>query len=172
MNDSPANTLCKACGLCCSGHLFSWVRLNVPELDNVENLGVQVIRNDPRQRGFTQPCPLWRGTCTVYTSPAYPASCRKYKCTVLRRLQDEDITLPEALSVIQETLDLIREIETVMPKAARISFREQLIAHREDLESKADEHNEIDREFVRNAETLLLRYETLFGVDDFIDYDK
>jgi len=167
-DDTPANLLCKACGLCCSGHLFSWVRLNAPELEPVEKLGVPVIRNDPRQRGFTQPCPLWDGACTVYTSHAYPRSCAKYKCQVLRRLEDDDLSLPDSLSIIQETLTLIREIETLLPDPKTLSFRERLLAHKEELESK---RMDLDGEFLQKTKILLARYETLFGVDDFIDYE-
>lgn len=167
MTDSPANLLCKACGLCCSGHLFSWVRLNAPELDPVEKLGVPVIRNDPRQRGFTQPCPLWDGTCTVYTSHAYPRSCAKYKCSVLRRLEDDDLSLTDALTIIEETRTLIREIEALLPAPKTISFRERLIARKEELESQK---MELSGEFLQKTNTLLSRYEDLFGVDDFIDY--
>ncbi len=172
INESPSNLLCKSCGLCCSGHLFAWVRLNAPELDSSQSLGLNVIRDDPRQRGFTQPCPLWDGMCTVYTSPSYPRTCRTYKCIVLRRLLDEDIALPEALSIIQETLDLIREIEPLLPASTAISFRERLIAHKEFIESKAREQEEVDAEFLRKTEILLTYYEDRFGVDDFIDYEK
>lgn len=168
MTDSPANQLCKACGLCCSGHLFSWVRLDALELDQVEKLGVRVIRDDPRQRGFLQPCPLWDGVCTVYTSPEYPHSCQRYKCKVLRQLLDDDISLPEALSTIQDTLTLIHEIEPLLPESSAISFRERLIAHKEELEA---EEKELDSEFLRKTAELLTRYEDLFGVDDFIDYE-
>lgn len=168
MTDSPANQLCKACGLCCSGHLFSWVRLDALELDQVEKLGVRVIRDDPRQRGFLQPCPLWNGICTVYTSPEYPHSCRRYKCKVLRQLLEGDIFLPEAMSIVQDTLALIREIEPLLPKSSAISFRERLIAHKEELEA---EEKELDSEFLRKTAELLTRYEDLFGVDDFIDYE-
>jgi hypothetical protein len=169
-NESPSNVLCKSCGLCCSGHLFAWVRLNAPELDSAQSLGLNVIRNDPRQRGFTQPCPLWDGVCTVYSSPDYPRTCRKYKCTVLKRLLDEDITLPDALSAIQETLDLIREIEPLLPASSAVSFRERLITHKEFLESQEEKTGEL--EFLRKAEILLTYYEDRFGVDDFIDYEK
>ena len=172
MTESESQTLCKSCGLCCSGHLFAWVRLNAPELDSAQSLGLNVIRDDPRQRGFTQPCPLWDGMCTVYTSPSYPRTCRTYKCIVLRRLLDEDIALPEALSTIQETLDLIREIEPLLPASTAISFRERLIAHKEFIESKAEKQEEVDAEFLRKAEILLTYYEDRFGVDDFIDFEK
>lgn len=172
MTDAPANTLCKSCGLCCSGHLFSWVRLNAPEMDPVQGLGVPVIRNDPRQRGFTQPCPLWDGACTIYTSHSYPRSCAKYKCQVLRRLEDDDLSLSDALSIIQETLALIREIEALLPDLKTISFRERLIARKEDLESRKGEHSLVEQDFLRKTGKLLNYYEDRFGVDDFIDYGK
>jgi hypothetical protein len=171
-NESPANILCKSCGLCCSGHLFAWVRLNASELSPAESLGLKVIRNDPRQRGFTQPCPLWDGMCTVYASADYPRTCKTYKCIVLRRLLDDDISLPAALTVIQETLALIHEIEPLLPSSIAISFRERLITHKELLESKAGEQEEVDAEFLRKTEELLIYYEDQFGVDDFIDFEK
>ena len=172
-NESPATILCKSCGLCCSGHLFAWVRLNANELDPSEALGLNVIRSDPRQRGFTQPCPLWNGICTVYTSPNYPRSCGTYKCITLRRLLDEDIQLPDALTVVQETLQMISELELLLPASPAISFRERLIAHKEYLEESAERRQETkEQEFLLKADELLHRYEDRFGVDDFIDYDK
>jgi hypothetical protein len=149
------------------------VRLNANELDKVETLGLKVIRNDPRQRGFLQPCPVWQGgICTVYTEPDYPSSCRKYKCIVLRKLLDEEIDFPNAMNQIEETLSLIREIENLMPASSIISFRERLIEHKEYLE-KADKQNysATEKEFLQKAKELLEIYENQFGVDDFIDYE-
>jgi hypothetical protein len=171
IDESQAQTLCKSCGLCCSGHLFAWVRLNANELDRSEALGLNVIRNDPRQRGFTQPCPVWNGICTVYTSPDYPRSCGTYKCKVLRELLDEERTLPNAMNTIQETLEMIRELELLLPASSTISFRERLIANKEALE-KLEEHGDIEKDFLVKAGKLLNYYEDLFGVDDFIDYDS
>lgn len=170
--ESPATILCKSCGLCCSGHLFAWVRLNANELDRSEALGLNVIRNDPRQRGFTQPCPAWQGICTVYTSLDYPRSCGTYKCRLLRELADENIQLPNALTVVQDVLKLIGEVEQLLPASQAISFRERLITHKEQLEEmNALEHSAVDKEFLLKTEELLNRYDNRFGVDDFIDYD-
>lgn len=171
-NESPSNILCKACGLCCSGHLFAWTRLSTPELDSAQALGLNVIGNNPRQLGFTQPCPLWDGICAAYDSPGYPRSCKKYKCIVLRRLLDDDISLPDALYAVEETLTLIREIEPLLPASSAPSFREQLITHKEFLESKGESLDAVEREFLQKAETLLIEYEDRFGVDDFIDFEK
>ncbi len=167
MTESPSNLLCKACGLCCSGHLFSWVRLNAPELDGIENLGIHVIRNDPRQRGFLQPCPMWSGTCTIYTSPQYPRSCAKYKCKIFRQLVEDEISLPDGLAMVEETLALIREIESLLAGPTTVSFRERLIARKEELEKAG----ELENPFMQKAALLLARYDDLFGVDDFIDYE-
>ncbi len=173
MPEPQSQTLCKACGLCCSGHLFSWVRLNANELDKVENLGLKVIRNDPRQRGFLQPCPVWRnGVCSVYESPDYPSSCRKYKCVVLRKLLDDEITLADGLSQIEEALNLIREVETLLPVSSAISFRERIIEHKENLETLNEQnYSDTEKMFLQKAGELLEMYEHRFGVDDFIDYE-
>lgn len=172
MSNSPANLLCKACGLCCSGHLFSWVRLNAPELDPIANLGIKVIRNDPRQRGFNQPCPMWNGVCSIYETPEYPRSCQKYKCVVFKRLADEDLSLPEALKIVQDTLDLISEVEALLPLPKEDSFRERLLAYKEKLENGNGTAHESEQAFLQKSAELLFRYESRFGVDDFIDFEE
>src|SRR5690606_2351862 len=163
MLESNAQTLCKSCGLCCSGHLFSWVRLNANELDKVESLGLNVIRNDPRQRGFLQPCPVWQGgVCTVYESPDYPSSCRKYKCKVLKQLLDEEIHLDEGLGQIGETLNLIREVESLLPVSSAISFRERIIEHKENLEKREKNsfsHRSEERRVGKECRSLWTTYE-------------
>jgi len=171
MTDTPANLLCKACGLCCSGHFFSWVRLNAPELDPVEKLGIKVIRNDPRQRGFLQPCSMWQGTCVIYASPDYPRSCKKFNCQVLRRLLDDDISFPDAMVMIEETLKLIREIESVLPNSVDKSFRERMIAQKEKFEKKT-ERLPHEQAFLNQTRKLLDWYIYRFGVDEFLDYEK
>lgn len=157
--------------MCCSGQLFAWVQLNANELDRSEALGLNVIRNDPRQRGFTQPCPLWNGICTIYTSLDYPRSCGTYKCKVLREFLEGDISLSSGLSTIQETLTMIRDLEMLLPPSPpSISFRERLIAHKEMLEKSNEQYGDIEQEFLSKAGELLTRYEDRFGVDDFIDF--
>src|SRR5215217_9602106 len=93
-DESPANSLCKSCGLCRSGHLFIWTKLRSAELDSLEELGVPVLRAVPSQRGFNQPCPLWNGQCTIYHSPHYPRFCHTYKCKLLKKVVEGNATLP------------------------------------------------------------------------------
>jgi hypothetical protein len=162
-----ASTLCKACGLCCTGHLFSWVRLKASELAPSEKMGLKVIRNDPRQRGFTQPCPAWNGICTVYDSPHYPKGCDSYKCKLLREVLDESVSLQDALVVVEKTKTLIRKLDTQLPKSSHSSFRDRFIARVKSLsEFAGQEHN---RKFLAQANWLLDVFQNSFGVKDFFD---
>ncbi len=158
---SEATALCKACGLCCNGHLFSWVRLKAVELTPLQKLGLNVIRSDPRQRGFTQPCPMWNGECTIYESPHYPRGCDSYRCKLLRELLDESVSLPKALRVVKQAMEMIQELESFLPASPNISFRERLIAHME--------QENADLEFQLKADALLNFFENHFGVNDFFD---
>jgi hypothetical protein len=158
---AEATELCKACGLCCTGHLFSWVRLKAVELTPLEKLGLNVIRSDPRQRGFTQPCPMWNGICTIYQSNHYPRGCDSYKCKLLRELLDESVALPKALRTVKQAMKMVREVEVLLPAAPHVSFRERLITQLENGNADAD--------FQQKANSLLAFFEKHFGVNDFFD---
>lgn len=160
-NESPANTLCKSCGLCCTGHLFIWGKLRSVELDSASALGLNVSR-DPRQRGFSQPCPLWQGQCTIYHSPHYPRFCRTYKCKLLKEVLDENTSLPDALGMIEQAKGMIRELVALLPPSTATNFRERLVA-------QLDGQGLSETEFSRKARVLLVFYEEMFGVDDLID---
>ena len=158
---SEATALCKACGLCCTGHLFSWVRLKAVELAPLEKMGLNVIRSDPRQRGFTQPCPMWNGVCTIYDSHNYPKGCDSYKCKLLRELLDESVALPKALRTVQRAMKMIREVEVFLPVAPNSSFRERLI--------EQVENGNADADFRQKADALLAFFDKNFGVNDFFE---
>ena len=165
-NESQANKLCKACGLCCTGHLFIWAKLRPAELDSAEALGMHVYRDDPTQRGFSQPCPLWKGACTIYTSPHYPHSCRAYTCNLFDDVVRETTSLPDALARIEQAKGLIQDLEPHLPITSAINFRERLVARLEGLEAST-ERDEL--EFRLKAEALLLFYEKVFGVKDLLE---
>jgi len=162
---SEATTLCKSCGLCCSGHLFSWVRLKAIELAPLQKLGVDVIRSDPRQRGFTQPCPLWNGQCTIYDSPEYPHGCASYNCKLLRELLDESVSLSKALRVVKRAKEKINEVDSLLPVTTIPSFRERLVEY---LES-TDGSKNVESELRQKAHALVDLFRDDFGVNDLIE---
>jgi hypothetical protein len=164
---SQGNILCKSCGLCCTGHLFVWTKLRSAELDAAQALGLNVFRSVPRQRGFSQPCPLWQGQCTVYSSPHYPHFCQTYKCKLLKKVLDETAPLPEALTLIQQAKEMIHELEAILPDSSDTNFRERLVAHLEYLEQKPA-WDDTDLEIRRKADVVLTFYEQVFGVNDLV----
>jgi len=165
VNISPADILCIACGLCCSGHLFIWAKLRPSELDRAEAWGLHVFRSDPSQRGFNLPCPLWEGHCTIHTSPHYPHVCREYKCKLLKEVSSETTSLSDALAVLEQTKGMIHELKARLPDSPDNNFREHLVARLESLEKPGD----VDLEFRHKAGDLLLIYKTYFGVKDLVD---
>lgn len=167
-NELEANTLCKSCGLCCTGHLFIWAKLRPAELDPAEVLGLAVFRSDPRQRGFSHPCPLWDGQCTIHDSPHYPHVCRAYKCKLLKEVIHENIPLPEALAAIARAKETIRDVDALLPASSEKNFRKRFVAWLEAAKESSGREN-IDPEFQRLVEALLDFYENVFGVSDLID---
>jgi len=159
---SPADTLCIACGLCCTGHLFIWARLRPSELDRAEARGMKVFRDDPSQRGFSLPCPLWKGHCTIHTDPHYPHVCREYKCKLLKEVIAENIPLPDALKVMEQAKKMIDELKALLPASPNNNFRERFVEH---FEKSAG----MDSEFRQKADALLKFYEEYLGVKDLID---
>lgn len=167
-NESQTSALCKACGLCCTGHLFIWVKLRPRELDPAEALGMTVFRSDPTQRGFSQPCPLWKGDCTIHASAHYPRACLAYQCKLLKEVIAEKTALPAALNVIQQARDLIRELEPLLPALPTPNFRERLVTRIEHPQWFA-ELSDSEAEFQRKAGDLLAFYARVFGVNDLLE---
>jgi len=123
---------------------------------------MNVFRSDPRQRGFSQPCPLWKGECTIYSSPHYPHACRSYNCKLLKEVIAEKESLPHALTVIQGAKKMIREVEALLPSSPITNFRERLVA-------RLEGHEQMNEEFRRKVDTLLGLYKEVFGVKDLVD---
>ncbi|HSB01992.1 MAG TPA: hypothetical protein VLE49_15185 [Anaerolineales bacterium] len=167
-NESQASTLCKSCGLCCTGHLFIRTKLRSGEMDSAQALGLNVLRSDPRLRGFSQPCPLWHGQCTIHDSPRYPRFCGTYQCKLLKEMLEENTSLPHALTVIEQAKGMIHELEVLLPRSQTLNFRERLVTHLEKLEETARQ-DKADLEFRQKAVALLAFYKKVFGVDDLVD---
>ena len=160
--ESQASILCTTCGICCTGHLFIWAKLRPAELDHAEALGMHVFRSDPSQRGFSQPCPLWQGKCTIHASSHYPHICRTYKCKLLKEMLGGNTSLPNALKVVKQAKEMIHDLEVLLSSSPNTNFRERLVKQ---LENPTD----TDLEFRLKADALLVYYKEVFGVKDLVD---
>lgn len=166
--DVQAQALCRACGFCCNGYLFIWAKLRPAELAPAEALGLQVFRSDPTQRGFSQPCPLWQGECTIYTSQHYPRVCRAYKCKLLKDMLAEEISFEMTLDKLAFAKEMVHELERLLPPSAVKNFRERLVAQVEHPEEYPWEQAAYAY-FRTRAEILLGIYAQSFGVTDMIE---
>lgn len=160
----PASaTLCKACGSCCTGHLFTHASFKPSEVETTRALGLQVLQTNPDKPHFLLPCPLWEGHCTIYTHPNKPSICGNFKCKLLREMQDDSIPLAEALSVVQRAKQLIQELERQLPDGQHSNFRRRLFEYVDQLQ-RAASPTESENAFRLKAGVLLVLFAQRFGV--------
>ena len=97
-------SLCQACGLCCDGSLFSRVPLGPTE--QVPALKLAVVTNAQGGRHVPQRCAALEGTmCQVYQER--PLACRRYECLLFGALREGEVSLPEALQVVERAQSLV-----------------------------------------------------------------
>ena len=166
--NAPANHLCSDCGLCCNGSLFIWVKLRHAELAPVTQLGMTIFDDHPTQRGFLLPCPQWQSKCTIYDNPNYPHACRAFNCTLLKKLMNNDVTLPAALGTIAVIKEQIDWLKVRLPPSSSTNFREQLVALLEGT-APAPGLAGLGDEFAQRANALLADYEEILGITDLLE---
>lgn len=107
--------LCRACGLCCNGVLFSRVRVYPDEMGNLGQCGLKFYEKAQGQHYFAFPCPRFRfGVCGIYQQR--PMKCKEYRCTLLRRLQAKEIELPEAMAIVYNAIDRVVSLSITLDK--------------------------------------------------------
>lgn len=74
---------------------------------------------------------------------------------------DGTTDLPEALRVVEQTKQMIREVETLLPASANGNFRERLVA--------LIESGTANKELQEKADMLFRMYKDIFGVKDLIN---
>jgi Fe-S-cluster containining protein len=99
--DGSGSSVCRACGMCCDGTIFS--RVTLREADEVMPLlaaGFE-IRDERGKWIFEQRCSVLDGTmCGVYERR--PSACRAFSCKLLRSVEAHEATVSDALTVVSE----------------------------------------------------------------------
>ena len=112
---AAAQALCNACGFCCDGTLFA--KVTVGEHDSVPPLlaaGIRIAIKDA-ERDFKQPCAAHCGQrCKVYADR--PATCRKFRCKLLRDLESGVVDWPPALERIREVIGLKQAVREALQR--------------------------------------------------------
>ncbi|MFY0570821.1 YkgJ family cysteine cluster protein [Archangium lansingense] len=102
----PLSTLCLRCGLCCDGTLFTHVPLRSTETGPLKALGLPVKEREDGTPILPQRCAALDGRkCTAYA--ARPEECRRYHCHLFSALSEGEVSLEEALSVVDGAHDLL-----------------------------------------------------------------
>lgn len=95
-----SSELCTACGICCSGAIFNYARI---EADEDSDTYARILKIEPDEQGwrFDLPCIALCGTaCSTYA--VRPRICGDYKCQVLTRLEQGELGFDEAAGFVSE----------------------------------------------------------------------
>jgi hypothetical protein len=108
---SEACRLCMQCGLCCDGTLARRARvLDGDEFDYTDAWGVTTGR---KGTGFPLPCTfLQNKVCLIYS--CRPKICGQYKCRLLRRFENGEISFAETMQVIRQTVEHAAKVRAAL----------------------------------------------------------
>ena len=104
------SALCQRCGLCCDGNLFSHVPLQRAEVAAARQSGLDVVELAGGAPALRQGCPALKGRqCSVYAER--PEGCRRYGCRLYGALERREISLEEAVAVVEQAHGLLSAVE-------------------------------------------------------------
>jgi Fe-S-cluster containining protein len=148
--------LCRTCGLCCDGSIFSDVRLQYA--DSAQELKALGFRIQHKKKGdfFNQPCSAFKNkACSVYHQR--PSRCRAFECQQLKRLAQGETTEESVLKKIKEAqckIDIIKkflyDLGPTNPKKPLLQQYQQIIAEPVDISAGkkiAEARAELDAKF-------------------------
>jgi len=119
--------LCRSCGICCDGTLFTSVSLcDTDVVPALVAAGIKIVVRGP-ERSFEQPCAAHGGqACRVYANR--PSICRTSRCKVLVELESHAIDWQHARERIRQVFALkeaVREeLQRIDPDLAGASLTE------------------------------------------------
>jgi hypothetical protein len=119
---SDSSTLCVGCGLCCNGALFTAARAEPDEMPRLQSLGLEV---EPMRGGgqqFRLPCRHHdEGRCGIYADRFL--KCRTFRCALLKRLDEGELGLGEAQSIVIRAKAMLARVAELDPAAAQFRVR-------------------------------------------------
>lgn len=106
--------LCRGCGLCCDGNLFSHVPLQPAEVGAARRNGLDVVPLANGAPAIRQCCTALKGRlCTLYAER--PEGCRRYACQLFNALAGGTVSFEEARSVVEQAHALLSAVERGLP---------------------------------------------------------
>ena len=162
---SAGETLCRYCGLCCTGHLFESARLGADEAAFPRSMGMQVRIAEGESSGhFLLPCPLWRKHCSIYSHPLKPQVCSSYQCELLKNVHSGSFSLQRALATVVRIKKMISGLEMALPIAQGENFRKRLLDSIGLLERSAENGDSKAGKILFESGILLAKFSRIYGV--------
>jgi len=107
------STLCQRCGLCCDGSLFTLVPLQAGEVETARRNALHVVERADGSHAMRQRCAALDGArCTAYADR--PETCRKYHCMLFAAVSEGELSVAEAMSVVDEAHALIAKVDKAL----------------------------------------------------------
>lgn len=128
-----ASQLCKECGICCDGTLFSSVVVYHDEPAVLENAGVSVYKKSGGRFKFDQPCPcLSDNQCSIY--PTRPKKCRTFSCGLQRKIMNGSMSLLAGLEIVatvkRQSEQLSEQLGPAKPETSKaLNLRDHLTSY-------------------------------------------
>ena len=124
--EAPATQmLCRSCGLCCDGTLFGKVPLSAADSQlPLQAAGIEIQRAET-ETFFKLPCAAYQNKCCqVYRDR--PASCRNYRCLLLKNYESGAVSWAEAQQKITRAVALIAALNGSVQRADPAMMRASL----------------------------------------------
>lgn len=136
MTDPEPTTedICMSCGLCCDGTLFGRVYL----FEDEEPAPAVAEMLEPDAQYFRQKCAGFAGCCQIYEDR--PRTCRVYRCGLLIKVEQGEITTDAAQSLIERTKAGCEQMERMLP-TTKPAIRVVAKMHLDELKRELDAGN-------------------------------
>lgn len=97
-----ANRLCQACGMCCTGVLFSHITLDKEDRVRAKRAGIKMRKVSADKTVAPLPCTQFKnGACSVYD--LRPKKCQSYYCGLQKKVMNGEVAAERAEEVIRTT---------------------------------------------------------------------
>ena len=174
---SPQSSdLCTDCGLCCSGPLFNSVTVAYDELALAMDIGLPILADEDGPAIWFPCVKLVNKCCTVYQDR--PTCCRTYRCTLLLKLDRDEIALDDAREIVVEAWEAAHRLEAELDGESISQYRQRradaLLNRNEGLPRTParDKLNELDaildRHFRKEYQNQTIPFDAVEGRDGWI----
>lgn len=124
-DNSVAEGLCRACGLCCNGVIFADVKLQ--RGDNAERLRGLGLTFKPANAAtkFTQPCAAFEGCrCRIYAER--PRYCREFECALLKNVVAGETGRAQAFDIVGQAHERVNKVRQLLHELGETEESEPL----------------------------------------------